>query len=766
MKEISEIIKYSDLVNLLEKIQNSKDIRQKENCLKKFIENFNKIKQESHLTGSDSTFYCVLRILLPNTDGRTYGIKTTTMGKIYVKILGLAPNGEDAKKLTYKNENQSYEGDFANIAFNVLKSRPNNGSNFSLKQLHDLLDVIVNNNRQVVESELTKFFEIATAMEQKWFIRILFKRLHLGIGEQKIFSIYNNKARPLYMKLTNLYKVCDIIESGKHFDLDKVEVELFQHIKAMLCQKIQPTKFKQIFEQSAFYYLETKMDGERFQIHMKNGTFKYLSRNGIDYTKNFESIILDGEMMVWSKTKQSFCVKGENYDVKHLKSGGDLNPCFVVFDILYLNNESFLEKPYFERIRKIHEILKVQKGILQLCHKDKVNSLEEFIEKFNEAMNANEEGIVLKHPSSIYKPGIRGDGWYKLKPDYVDDVIADLCFIIMGVTFDRSKNYINSYLLGALNKNEEEPCASKIYSVATVNSGLSNVEKEQLNNRIKEHLVKEKPENFVIGKLEADSWLPLKNTVLLDVTATELSKSEDFKTDFTLRFPRILSIRTDKVWLESTSIQELCNETEENERVKKIYKRNLDAKDFAPAKKIKLLLENPYKSNFIPDNVQRLSSIFENFEFCVLSGSVDGKYSIEDLKKIVVQHGGKVVENPTVRKSCICIAGKMGFRAKKISETGQHNIIKYSWLIDNFSNRSNIKFCRPKPRDIIFATEETESKQVKYFDKYGDSYTDHVDNKELKILFDDIENPPLLSYNEIENLKTELDSCWLKNKLI
>jgi len=50
----------------------------------------------------------------------------------------------------------------------------------------------------------------------------------------------------------------------------------------------------------------------------------------------------------------------------------------------------------------------------------------------------------------------------------------------------------------------------------------------------------------------------------------------------------------------------------------------------------------------------------------MLSGSADGKFSIEDLKKIFLQHGGKIVENPTPHGNCLLIAGKIGKRLKNI----------------------------------------------------------------------------------------------------
>src|SRR5207237_5096551 len=78
------------------------------------------------------------------------------------------------------------------------------------------------------------------------------------------------------------------------------------------------------------FLIETKWDGERFQIHYELDestgleTFKYFSRNGYDYTQQFgetltprlkeqfvqspkvKSFILDGEMMAWNYARQAF----------------------------------------------------------------------------------------------------------------------------------------------------------------------------------------------------------------------------------------------------------------------------------------------------------------------------------------------------------------------------------------------------------------------------------------------------------------------------
>lgn len=191
--------------------------------------------------------------------------------------------------------------------------------------------------------------------------------------------------------------------------------------------------------ESDVLYLETKMDGERFQLHYARGRFKYISRKGADYTKSFgdsyesgtltphlrpllplgmESIILDGEMMIWDTQQLRYREKGENTDVKHLKPERSWRPCFVVYDLLYLNGESLLDMTYVQRTYKLQELISEQQGVLQIMKGQKISSLEHFNTLFQQMLDSNAEGIVLKKQNSNYRPGVRvGGGWYKDKAD-------------------------------------------------------------------------------------------------------------------------------------------------------------------------------------------------------------------------------------------------------------------------------------------------------------------------------------------------------------
>lgn len=286
-----------------------------------------------------------------------------------------------------------------------------------------------------------------------WFVRLLLKSMHLGIGDQRIFGILHPQAKAFFQICANLSKLCCNIadnnfnvanaapstSSGVLGALDlPVNIQPFEYIRPQLCE-IFPGNIENLMATDVLY-METKMDGERFQLHYQNDRFKYFSRNGIDYTESFgssydqdnkltsklqnllpigmTSIILDGEMMVWNTFHNKYHEKGENTDVKNLNNTRNCQPCFVVYDLLYWNGESLLKMPYIQRMHKLKHSIKEQEGVLRLMKSEKVISAEDFKEKFQKALDQHEEGVVLKQQRAVYCPGRRnGSGWYKVKAD-------------------------------------------------------------------------------------------------------------------------------------------------------------------------------------------------------------------------------------------------------------------------------------------------------------------------------------------------------------
>lgn len=150
----------------------------------------------------------------------------------------------------------------------------------------------------------------------------------------KISQCNINKIKQLFKfsfthNLLNLTQVCECIENGEELP-SKGTVEPFQPVRSMLCERINIGNLQNLLNKNE-YFLETKMDGERFQIHIKNEEYRYFSRNGYDYTKEYgkdntfgtltpflcklfqrkiENAIFDGEMMVWNKEEMIYHTKG------------------------------------------------------------------------------------------------------------------------------------------------------------------------------------------------------------------------------------------------------------------------------------------------------------------------------------------------------------------------------------------------------------------------------------------------------------------------
>jgi len=76
---------------------------------------------------------------------------------------------------------------------------------------------------------------------------------------------------------------------------------------------------------------------------------------------------------------------------------------------------------------------------------------QECIDALNDAIDAREEGIMVKDPESIYRPNTRKGGWYKLKPDYINGLTDQLDVLVVGGYFGiGSRSRMMSHFLCAV----------------------------------------------------------------------------------------------------------------------------------------------------------------------------------------------------------------------------------------------------------------------------------------------------------------------------
>ncbi len=158
---VSKKIKFNLFANLLEKMSNIDDMKNlsgktedKKRLLTKFIEYW---RQEGTVVNTggtkvDDNFYPVMRLLLPNDDRRIYGLKEAKLANYLIDVLCISKASIDGKKLLHYRAPQHVksDGDFASVAFFVLKSRCKESVTLTIAEVNAHLDTISANNAKGV----------------------------------------------------------------------------------------------------------------------------------------------------------------------------------------------------------------------------------------------------------------------------------------------------------------------------------------------------------------------------------------------------------------------------------------------------------------------------------------------------------------------------------------------------------------------------------------------------------------------------------------
>lgn len=90
----------------------------------------------------------MIRLLLPHLDNErgSYGIQCYTLGKLYLKILGLNIDSEDGKKLVNQHIISKTARDYGEIVYSVLKLRCKQKGSLTLYDVNMALDNIAKFN--------------------------------------------------------------------------------------------------------------------------------------------------------------------------------------------------------------------------------------------------------------------------------------------------------------------------------------------------------------------------------------------------------------------------------------------------------------------------------------------------------------------------------------------------------------------------------------------------------------------------------------------
>ncbi|KAM4860192.1 DNA ligase 4 isoform 1-T3 [Thomomys bottae] len=794
LQTVAAHVPFADLCSTLERIQKSKGREEKVRHFREFLDSWRKFHDALHKNQKDvpDSFYPAMRLILPQLERErmAYGIKETMLAKLYIELLNLPKDGKDALKLlNYRTPTgaRSDAGDFAMIAYFVLKPRCLQKGSLTIQQVNKLLDSVASSNsdkrKDLIKKSLLQLITQSSALEQKWLIRMIVKDLKLGVSQQTILSVFHNDAVELHNVTTDLEKVCRQLHDPS-VGLSDISITLFSAFKPMLAAIADIERIEKDMKNQGFY-IEMKLDGERMQMHKKGDEYKYFSRNGYNYTDQFgasplegsltpfihaafkpdvQVCILDGEMMAYNPNTQTFMQKGSKFDIKRMVEDSDLQTCYCVFDVLMVNNKKLGR----ETLRKRCEILSSTfipiQGRLEIVQKRQAHSKNEVVDALNEAIDKREEGIMIKHPLSIYKPDKRGEGWLKIKPEYVTGLMDELDILIVGGYWGKGARggMMSHFLCAVAEKPPPGEKPSIFHSLCRIGSGYTMKELYDLGLKLAKHWKpfhrKNPPSCILCGTEKPEVYIEPCNSVIVQVKAAEIVPSEMYKTGSTLRFPRIEKIREDKEWHECMTLddlEQLRGKASGKLASKHLYvgeneePREKKRKAAPKMKKVIGIIEHLQAPNL--SNVSKVSNVFEDVEFCVMSGT--DQHPKPELESRIAELGGYIVQNPGPDTYCV-IAGSENIRVKNIISSDKHDVVKPTWLLECFKTKSCVPW---QPRFMIHMCPSTKQHFAREYDCYGDSYFVDTDLNQLQEVFSGIKNSSEQTPEEMTSAIADLE---------
>jgi DNA ligase 1 len=397
------------------------------------------------------------------------------------------------------------------------------------------------NNREK-RAILREMLARATPLEAKYLIKILGDGMRIGLQEglveSSIAKAFDQPLEKVQYANMLLGDIGECARLARYASLEQAQMKLLHPIKPMLASvEEDPEKILKYMEQRGL--AEDKYDGIRAQVHKQEQEVKIFSRDLDDITRSFpdvvanlkrvsHSFLMDGEIVPYKEGRiLSFALLQNRLGRKALSDEMlQQIPCrFFAFDLLFLDGQLLLDTPLQGRRNQLLELQTKDANLFSTSEQRTISTLEDLETCFGASKSRNNEGLVIKHPDSPYKPGKRGKQWLKLKR-----ALVTLDVVVVAAEYGHGKRagLLSDYTF-AVQHNGELLTIGKAYS------GITDKELNRLSALF--HDISIRNEGF-------RHLVPPQ--VVFEVTFDRINRSDRHSSGFALRFPRIKNIRWDK----------------------------------------------------------------------------------------------------------------------------------------------------------------------------------------------------------------------------
>ncbi|MBA3355897.1 MAG: ATP-dependent DNA ligase [Pyrinomonadaceae bacterium] len=386
----------------------------------------------------------------------------------------------------------------------------------------------------------------ASPLEAKYLVKLLASDLRIGLKEGLVEdALARCFARPLSDVAHANMLLGDIGEAAvraRNSDLRNIELRLFHPIKFMLATPA--ADLSDIARtMPAEFFVEDKFDGIRAQAHVKDSRIAIYSRTMDEITHRFPELIeplrdvptdvvIDGEI-VPAQGERILPFSELQKRLGRKTIGKDLLSkvpvILVAYDLLYADGRVLINESLQER-REILNRLVPKQGTVRLSIAKRFKAVAPLDDEFTNARGRGNEGLMIKSPASLYKPGRRGRDWLKLKR-----AISTLDVVVTAVEVGHGKrrHLLSDYTFAVRRSGQN----NELLNIGKAYSGLTDVELAELTQWFQAHTLQE----FGHGRVRL-----VEPTIVIEVTFDRVQESKRHKSGYALRFPRILRVRTDK----------------------------------------------------------------------------------------------------------------------------------------------------------------------------------------------------------------------------
>ncbi|KKZ61208.1 DNA ligase (ATP) [[Emmonsia] crescens] len=365
--------------------------------------------------------------------------------------------------------------------------------------------------------------------------------------------------------------------------------------------------------------VERKYDGEYCQIHIDlskvSGCIQIFSKSGRDSTTDRRGIhstmkeclrigksgckiskncILEGELLVWSDVESKLLPfhKLRKHVIRSGSFIGTENDSpphpyehlyMMLFDILLIDNQVCLPKSYRERRALLRETVHPVAGRVGIAEQEYINfslpnSQEALKNSFATAISQRWEGLVLKGSEESYftiAPQEKSNfgHWIKLKKDYIAGTGDTADFAVIGARYDAREAAKlggikgikwTSFFVGCRDSSSKYPYdARPIFRVVDVlNRNNVNIQLIRTLNQSSQLCCcdvddEEAPFAIICDQVQLPKVQVLfKSPFVVEMMGSGFEKPAGVNY-FTLRFPRVLKIHSDRAVEDATTLEEL-----------------------------------------------------------------------------------------------------------------------------------------------------------------------------------------------------------------